>query len=485
MLLTFHTRLEDNEFYQDMATLFCGVMRQLFIKLKTEHINKISKDFQKKYKINRRHFGSISYALKTEIKIKEGTLTYNKKLLKIRIEKIKQKIKKTKNEYKLHHLKRKLHKIECKLENAKLKIIFGSKKLWKEQFKENTNHEEWKQKWQQARHNQFSFIGSKDEPNRNQNCQLKGDKLFIRVPEALEHKYGTHFIINNVKFKYGQDVINYALTKNKQPIFYQFVKKEKGWYLCLITESPKVDIITSKANGALGLDINPNEIGYARCDGEGNLKQFGTKPYNIGKQTQTKDKLSIIVKELVGIAVKNKTPICIEKLDFVKKKAEVKGKYARMLNGFAYNTFKSLLLARAYKYGVQVIECNPAYSSIIGVSKFMSQYGMNSASAAALVMARRCLWKSERVPSKYAFLLPVDNKKHAWSWWRKFLKKSTSAELSRHSFFNRGTNSPVMSILTVDKPLKKGRKVVGKSEEDVMNTQARFLCSNPSQNRSD
>jgi IS605 OrfB family transposase len=47
-------------------------------------------------------------------------------------------------------------------------------------------------------------------------------------------------------------------------------------------------------------------------------------------------------------------------------------KYSRMLSSFAYHKFAELLFSRADKYGIQVIESNPAYSSLIGLSKFLT-----------------------------------------------------------------------------------------------------------------
>jgi transposase len=39
-----------------------------------------------------------------------------------------------------------------------------------------------------------------------------------------------------------------------------------------------------------------------------------------------------------------------------------------MLSSFAYHKFAELLFSRADKYGIQVIESNPAYSSLIGLN---------------------------------------------------------------------------------------------------------------------
>ena len=58
---------------------------------------------------------------------------------------------------------------------------------------------------------------------------------------------------------------------------------------------------------------------------------------------------------LVRLAESFGVPICIEKLDFAKKKAslgEKSSRYARMLSNFAYSTFAKMLLARCQKFGI-------------------------------------------------------------------------------------------------------------------------------------
>lgn len=64
-----------------------------------------------------------------------------------------------------------------------------------------------------------------------------------------------------------------------------------------------------------------------------------------------------------------------------------------------------------------------------------SWYGMNSASAAALVLARRGQGLSERLPASYARLAQVDASRHVWNHWGTF-KKRLASGLSRHQFFN-------------------------------------------------
>lgn len=111
-----------------------------------------------------------------------------------------------------------------------------------------------------------------------------------------------------------------------------------------------------------------------------------------------------------------------------------------MLSNFAYSKFNEMLVSRGQRYGVQIIHVNPAYSSVIGLTKFMSKYGLSSDTAAALVLARRALRHSERIPARYGQSLPEEKPRHAWSYWNLVKKKLGDALRYRHSFYNRASN---------------------------------------------
>ena len=133
----------------------------------------------------------------------------------------------------------------------------------------------------------------------------------------------------------------------------------------------------------------------------------------------------------------------VENLDFSRKKSGMKEqgvRYSRMLSNFAYSKFYQLLESRNSRYGIELIVVNPAYSSLIGLTKYLKMYGLSSDTAAGLVLARRGLYLSERPPANYALLVQADTNKHVWSFWSLLNKKLKG--ISRHSFFcNSVTNS--------------------------------------------
>ena len=208
---------------------------------------------------------------------------------------------------------------------------------------------------------------------------------------------------------------------------------------------PDTPIITNKKNGVMGIDLNPNVIGWVICDGEGNLRKKGQIKINIsGKNTaQTSAILGNVVRDLTRIASEFGVPIVVENLDFSRQKSGMKEqgvRYSRMLSNFAYSKFYQLLERRCSRDGIELMIRNPAYSSLIGLTKYLSMYGLSSDTAAALVLARRGLYLSERLPANYASLVQGDTNKHVWTFWSKLSKKLKGRK--RHSFFeNNVTNS--------------------------------------------
>jgi IS605 OrfB family transposase len=428
-----------------MGNLFGQIERDLYKDLERgKPLNDLKKSYQIKYQINARQFNSIHLILKGKIASRKESYQRQIKESELRIKALKKKIQsqqkklkklplscgynekseKNKLKFELHQKQRKLGTIIARLatlKKTKPSFVFGGKKLWYSQFnlEENgySSSEQWLIDWRETRQAQFTIVGSKDETNGNQNCQLLSDgQLKIRVPSCYESVYGKYYYISNVRFSYGAKDVDYALN-NKQALTFRFVKKEGKWYVFCSFDLPEVPTISYRGNGMLGIDLNPSVIGWSYCDGEGNLKAKGQIPINVRdkRKNQTRAIIGDAVKQLVDLASVYQGPIAVESLDFSRKKAAMKEmgvRYSRMLSNFAYSCFYEMLKSRAFRLGIEVIEVNPAYSSLIGLTKFMSLYGLSSDTAAALVLARRALSLSERIPTSYARLVQADSSRH-------------------------------------------------------------------------
>ena len=456
MLLSYQTKMSKlsklvEAFFEDYSLLYNNIERKYYIDnyKNGESRSSLKKLYTSMFGITARHYNAIAINTdgkldavkelqKTYISEKEDKIKVVKKIIekkesqKIKtFERLEKSIKnfglnhpktiKIVRKYRsikfvLHQKKRKLSNLKYKLEklkNRKNSICFGSRELFLKQFnlKENgyLNHQEWLKDWRNARQSQFTFVGSKDESFGNQSCTYDLDNnLRIRVPDSLINKHGKYITIENVVFPYGQENLDKAkipyngITRGGKPakyfrsISYRFIKKNDDWYIIATVEVDEPTAKTSIFGGAIGVDLNAGFLSVCEVDRFGNyLKTFDIN-VNMYSRTSEQVKASIgdVVKNIIDYALKTGKSVCIEDLNFSKKKAiltECGTKYSRMLSGLTYSTFKSMLESRAKRFGVEVIKVNPAYTSLIGHFKFMKKYGISSHGSASMVIARRGL----------------------------------------------------------------------------------------------
>jgi IS605 OrfB family transposase len=156
-------------------------------------------------------------------------------------------------------------------------------------------------------------------------------------------------------------------------------------------------------------------------------------------------------------------PLVIEKLNFQKKKAELETlnrKQARMLSSFSCNTVASHIKAAAFKAGVEVIDVNPAYTSVIGAVNHAQRNGISVHQGAALAIARRGLGLCERatvpvglVPTAngghVTFELPVRNRlKHVWTFWSKVRTNLKAAHVAHYRCADHQKQPPPLTPAT-------------------------------------
>ena len=503
---TYQTLLPSNiyQFLNSMANLYSAIEKEMHVALLAgEKIGNLEKRLQNKYQVDSTTVRNVYHNLKgkhtsikelrkTQIKELKSSISRIKQSIKTQEKRSQAQLKKGQSTQKqrayIHQKKRRLqikrHKLE-KLKNQPTSLCFGTRKLFKAQYhlEENgyANHQEWLKDWQEKRASNFLMVGSKTYRSGNQLCRLdyKGN-LTITVPPCLVQEYGGKITTQNVKFRQGQEFIDIALspTQHKRgqqyrngtemPVTHRFVRKKGLWYLHTHVELPDIPWISRKKNGAIGIDFNVNNIAWAYCDSEGNLKDRGQINIELDNKSsgQTTHILSVAIGKILEVATKYECPVVMEKLDFTAKKAGLrehsKG-YAKMLSQFAYSKFSELVHSKAKLAAIQTIEVNPAYSSLIGMIKYMSLYGLNSGTAASLVLARRSLRLSERLPRVCnALVSPVDGTKHVWTYWARISKLLRGCR--RHSFFEMKVRvgvKPSSHILEMESKLE-GKNITPK-----------------------
>ena len=389
----------------------------------------------------------------------------------------------------LANLKFRLSVLAADIVAGRVRLCFGSEKLWRRQYDLEANgyasHEAWLKDWREVRSNEFFVLGSRDETAGCQLCVASVNDdgtltLRLRMPDGLAELHGKYLVVPNVRFASGHDVVLAALGSNTeyavyrrqhgekaarattlgQAISYRFKRDAKGWRVFATTELPEVEITTDRRRGAIGVDLNADHLAVAETDASGNYVNAWRVPLvTYGKSHhQAEALIGDAVAIVVGYARGAGKPLVIERLDFRQKKAVLEGesrKYSRMLSSFAYGKMKAYFLSRGYREGVEIIEVNPAYSSVIGRVKFMERYGLTVHQAAALVLARRSLGYSERIPRRWvcpvgngvyvAFTLPVRKSvKHVWTYWGAVSGQLRPALAAQHRL---GVPNPVGAVV--------------------------------------
>ena len=392
----------------------------------------------------------------------------------------------------LANLKFRLSGLEADLAAGRVRLCFGSKKLWRRQYDLKANgygsREAWLEEWRDVRSNEFFVLGSRDETAGCQLCvaAINDDgtlTLRLRMPDSLAGRHGKYLVVPNVRFAYGHEKVLAALGSNTeyavyrrehgekearvtalgQAISYRFKRDSKGWRVFATTELPEVEVTTDRRRGAVGVDLNADHLAVVETDASGNyVKAWRVPLVTYGKSHhQAEALIGDAVAGVVGYARGVGKPLVVEKLDFRQKKAVLEGesrKYSRMLSGFSYGKVKAYFISRGYREGVEIIEVNPAYSSVVGRVKFMERYGLTVHQAAALVLARRLLGCSERIPRRWvcpvgngvhiAFTVPVRKRvKHVWTYWGAIAGQLRPALAAQHRLGRRRRRpNPVQAV---------------------------------------
>lgn len=456
------------------ASLYGKAERSLFAAMRSgQGMNDLKREFLPRFGLTARQFNALRVGLEGKIDSIKARRPELIAELQGRVKQVAKVVAKLAlrptQAAKLHQKKRCLHILQTKLDAlqadhkaGKVRLCFGSRRLFNAQFDLQANgyadHTEWKADWIDARCDQFFVLGSQDETAGNQSCQaaLQPDgtlTLDLRLPNACESVHGKRLSLSGIRFAYGHDSIVAALASSQRvasltkagkstvkrigsALSYRFVRDAKGWRVFVSCEAAGKEVVFRTTMGAIGVDINADHLAVSEADRFGNLvHSLRIDLHTYGKTTdQAKALIGDAAVRIADLAKASGKPIVVEKLDFAKKKAELEAtdvRYARMLSSFACNKVIASVKAAALRRGVEVIEVNPAYTSVIGAVNHAQVKGISVHMGAALAIARRGFGLSEKPPKREAtvpmrngghvtFSVPARNRsKHVWSQWGK------------------------------------------------------------------
>ncbi len=300
-------------------------------------------------------------------------------------------------------------------------VVFGCKRLFEKLCKNHLSgkaREKLKNQWRELRQGTLISIGSKaDKGNRlmrfeDLNGQLHlrittGNREFIyakvlREPSNSKDKWLTFMAM----------LLESWQTKNYFAYTVELKLREGEVYGSVSFEIPTPEVKYTKENGVIAVDTNasPIHLAIVEVSKTGELLSYQTISLHnlLGLSQNTKDYQEwISAHQIVDLAIQKGKAIAIENLKKLKKgnRGDGKTELRKRLHQWNAKKFLQKLKRVAMLKGVEVVEVNPAYTSIIGMLKYAPQLSIDKDIAGAYVIGRRALGFKEDTPENYEKLL--------------------------------------------------------------------------------
>ena len=309
----------------------------------------------------------------------------------VRLRNIRRKIVAKKN--KLNQLKQKLDNVIYQIESGRLKLCFGTKRLLKRDYK----------RFVAQRDSQMSFVGSKSEKAQNNILQLSYNPKSNQFDIQLRKDFGNFknaskkdkYVYGRVYFRHHKSELVSILRKGYSPLSYKIIKKRNRFYLYCTFEIHVEDdeFLTRSSYGTIGLDFNKGFVTLSETNEYGHLLRTQVLLYRFKAGSKTTTDLQKLVNDVVDIALQTGKDICIEDLDFKKKRAKTESKqgpkYNEMLHSLAYRQFSNFVEGIAFRNLVYVRKVNPAWTSRLAKKLYCPRMKLNVHVGASFVIARR------------------------------------------------------------------------------------------------
>ncbi len=300
-------------------------------------------------------------------------------------------------------------------------VVFGGKRLFEKLCKNHLSgkvRERLKKHWKEQRQGTLISIGSKaDKGNRltrfeDLNGQLHlrittGNREFIyakvlREPSNSKDKWITFMVM----------LLESWQTQSYFPYTVELKLRDGEVYGNLSFEIPTPEVKYTKENGVLAIDINasPIHLAIVEVSNTGELLSYQTISLHhlLGLSKNSKDHQEwILAHQIVDLAIQKSKAIAVENLKKLKKgmRGDGKAELRKRLHQWNAKKFLQKLKRVAMIRGVEVIEVNPAYTSVIGMLKYAPQLNIDKDVAGAYVIGRRALGFKEDMPENYEKLL--------------------------------------------------------------------------------
>jgi len=300
-------------------------------------------------------------------------------------------------------------------------VVFGGKRLFEKLCKNHLTgklREKLKKQWKEQRQGTLISIGSKaDKGNRLTRFEDLDGQLHLRITTGNREFIYAKVLRepSNSKDKwltFMAMLLESWQTKNYFPYTVELKLRNREVYGSVSFELPTPEVRYTKDNGVIAIDINasPIHLAVAEVSKTGELLSYQTISLHnlLGLSQNSKDHQEwILAHKIVDLAIQKGKAIAIENLKKLRKgkRGDGKATLRKRLHQWNAKKFLQKLKRVAMLKGVEVIEVNPAYTSVIGMLKYAPQLNIDKDIAGAYVIGRRALGFKEDMPENYEKLL--------------------------------------------------------------------------------
>jgi IS605 OrfB family transposase len=300
-------------------------------------------------------------------------------------------------------------------------VVFGGKRLFEKLCKKHLTGEvrgRVKRQWKEQRQGTLISIGSKaNKGNRLARFEDLNGQLYLRITTGNREFIYARVLRepSNSKDKWLTFMAMLLESWQTQSYFAYTVElklRDGEVYGSVSFELPTPKVKYTKEKGVIAIDTNasPIHLAIAEVSKAGELLSYQTisLPNLLGLSQNIKDHQEwILAHQIVNLAIEKGKAIAIENLKKLKKgmRGDGKATLRKRLHQWNAKKFLRKLKSVAMLKGVEVIEINPAYTSIIGMLKYAPQLSIDKDIAGAYVIGRRALGFKEDTPENYEKLL--------------------------------------------------------------------------------
>jgi IS605 OrfB family transposase len=300
-------------------------------------------------------------------------------------------------------------------------IVFGGRRLFEKLCKNHLTgklREKVKKQWKELRQGTLISIGSKsDKGNRLTRFEDLNGQLYLRITTGnREFTYAKVLREpSNSKDKwltFMAMLLESWQTQSYFPYTVELKLRNGEVYGSVSFEIPTPEVKYTKESGVIAIDTNasPIHLAIAEVSKTGELLSYQTISLHhlLGLSKNAKDHQEwILAHQIVDLVIQKVKAIAVENLKKLKKgvRGDGKSELRRRLHHWNAKKFLQKLKRVAMIKGVEIVEVNPAYTSVIGMLKYAPQLNIDKDIAGAYVIGRRALGFKEDMPENYEKLL--------------------------------------------------------------------------------